>query len=183
MLQSLAMAWGRPAVLLAIGAVCMAAACSTISSAPLGKGDTIYVDVEASTLPKQQPDDASDDSSVFARVDGSDIYGAAYDAYAALTVCEPPDGSTSEKGDSGKKGDGAAGSNPVEPDSSIEPEGGSDDAAAPYAAADGGAACEPLPAACASQPDCECLLNALAASLPCTYPNCRINHGFHIYCP
>ncbi len=93
-------------MLLAIGAVCMAAACSTTSSAPLGKGDTLYVDVEASTLlPKQQPDDASDDSSVFARVDGSDIYGAAYDAYAALTVCEPPDGSTSEKADSGKKGD------------------------------------------------------------------------------
>src|ERR1700691_5095956 len=49
------MARGRLIVLLAGLAVCGAVACGSQSTAPLGKGDTVYVDVEASTLP-DQPD-------------------------------------------------------------------------------------------------------------------------------
>jgi hypothetical protein len=161
----------------------MAAACSTaVTSAPLGKGDTLYVDVEASTLPPQPTDDGPSDDSPFARVDGSGIYGTSYDAsYPVLTVCEPPDGSTSEKADSGK--DASAGSNSEGADASAGSGDGGKYEAGAYVAGDGGPACTPLPAACASQPDCECLLGALASTLPCSYPHCSIDKGFQIYCP
>jgi hypothetical protein len=161
------MRWGRPVVLVgaAIGAI---AACSSGSgaSAPLGKGDTLVVDVEASTLP-QQPDPADDPDSAFARVDGSDIYGSGYDAsaYALMTICEPPDGSA--EASTTKSSDASTGSTTAE--------GGAN------ATEDAG--CQPLPAACTSQPDCACILTALATMLPCPYPHCGVDHGFHLYCP
>jgi hypothetical protein len=151
------MARGRLIVLLA---VCGAVACGSQSTAPLGKGDTVYVDVEASTLP-DQPDAYLADSP-FAPVDGSGIYGANYDDAAApvLSVCAPPDGSA------GSASDGSA--------------SGAPDGAASGAAA----ACTAFPAACMSQPDCVCLFKAFAAQIPCPYPSCGVlKDGFDIYCP
>lgn len=53
------------------------------------------------------------------------------------------------------------------------------------AGGDAASACQPLPAACASQPNCECLLGlaAIATQLPCTYPHCSVGMGFNLYCP
>jgi hypothetical protein len=158
---------GRLVVLLLVGAVCGAAACSNAtSSPPLGHGDTVIVDVEASTLPPQTASDADQDpDGIFDRVDSSSIYGPGYDAYALLTVCDPVDGSADTDG-----------SDP------------STDAAATVTYADGGAAasgCLPFPASCAStDPACECLFGAFKAQIPCPYPSCGVQkHGFAIYCP
>ena len=145
------------------GAIGGVAACSSASSTkPLGMGDHLIVDVEASTLPP--PSDADlDPDGVFARVDGSQMYGSKYDAYAVLTVCRPSDGGAS--GD-----DGAAGS--------------------AADSADGGAAtgCVPFPASCGSagttEADCVCLFSAFSAQIPCAYPNCGVSKsGFSIHCP
>jgi hypothetical protein len=148
------MLWGRFVVLLAVGAMGVAAACTNPeSSAPFGKGDHLYVDVEASTLPPQ-PDVYLPPDSTFAEVEGSTLnYGPGYDAAVVFAVCDPPDGSASA-GEAGAEG-GSAG------------------------------ACEPFPAACASQPTCECLLGlaSIATQLPCSYPHCSAGSVFSLYCP
>jgi hypothetical protein len=162
---------GRLVVLLLVGAVVGAAACSSAnSSPPLGHGDTVTVDVEASTLPPQTSSDADQDpDGIFDKVDSSSIYGtASYDGYAPVTVCDPPDGSAGPAGSDG--GDVMT------------------DAAAAAVYADGGAAatgCAPFPAACAStDPVCQCLIGAFKAQTPCAYPSCAPQkHGFAIYCP
>jgi hypothetical protein len=155
------MAWGRLIVFLVSGAIGAAACSSATTSKPLGTGDHVFVDVEASTLPPQ-PDADLDPDGTFARVDGSGIYGRRYgDAYAELTICAPADGGASAV-------DGAAGS-------TAHP-------------ADGGAAtgCVPFPASCrsATPPDCVCLFGAFASQIPCAYPSCAVDKGgFSIYCP
>ena len=160
---------GRLVVLLLVGAVCGAAACSNAtSSPPLGHGDTVIVDVEASTLPPQTSSDADQDpDGIFDRVDSSAIYGNGYGdaSYPVLTVCDPPDGSADSDGS--------------------EPAA---DATAASVYADGGAAassCLPFPAACAStDPICQCLQGVFKAHAPCQYTSCAVQkHGFAIYCP
>jgi hypothetical protein len=153
------MARGRLVVFLVSGAIGGAACSSATTSKPLGMGDRVFVDVEASTLPPQ-PDADLDPDGIFAPVDSSAIYGKRYgDAYALLTICPRSDGGQSAA-------DGA-------PDSSMDP-------------ADGGAAtgCVPFPASCATAPDCVCLFRAFAAQIPCAYPSCGVGkNGFDIYCP
>jgi hypothetical protein len=160
------MARGRLVVLLVIGAVGGVAACSSgTSSKPLGMGDTVFVDVEASTLPP--PSDADlDPDGTFARVDGSQVYGSLYDSYALLTVCPAPAGADAA---ATAPTDGAAGSVAYE--------------------ADGAAAgCVPFPASCptssATGADCVCLFGAFAAQIPCAYPSCGVSKsGFSLRCP
>jgi hypothetical protein len=164
------MARGRLIVLLAGLAVCGAVACGSQSNAPLGKGDTVYVDVEASTLPDQP--DAYIADSPFAPVDGSDIYGSNYgDASTpVLSVCSPPDGSA------GGAADGAT-STAADASASAAADGAA-------AAAGSAGACTAFPAACMSQPDCVCLFGAFKAQIPCPYPSCGVlKDGFDIYCP
>jgi len=157
------MAWGRLVVLLVSCAIGLAVACngSPESGEPLGKGDHVIVDVDATTLPPQPDADLAPDSE-FAPVPGSTMYGTQYDARALLTICEPPDGST----------------------------GGDSAAEAPADAADGVAdgapmatGCQPFPAACASEPNCPCLFGVFATQLPCAYPSCGVKNGFSLYCP
>jgi hypothetical protein len=170
------MARGRLIVLLAGLAVCGAVACGSQSNAPLGKGDTVYVDVEASALPPDQPD-AYIAASPFAPVDGSDIYGSNYgDASTpVLSVCSPPDGSA------GAVADGATS---TAPDASASAAADGSASAAAGSASDAGAACTAFPAACMSQPDCVCLFGAFKAQIPCPYPSCGVlKDGFDIYCP
>ena len=149
------MARGRLVAWVVSLALVAAAACSneTGSNKPLGSGDNLIVDVDATALP-EQPDASPDD--VFAQDDVQTAYNEG-DAYAVLTICPPPDG-----GDDGgaTKGDDAAAY-----------EGGA------------AAACQPLPAACASDPTCDCLFKALASMIPCDYPHCGVQNGFNIYCP
>ena len=164
---------GRLIVVLVLGALAGVAACSNevTSTAPIGHGDHLIVDVEASTYPPAPTDAAPD--PVFARVDGSSIYGTRYDAYAALTVCAPPDGGMSQD-------DGGA--SPAEDAGPAAPY----DAAAASYPADGasGNGCVPFPAACEGTPGCECLFGAFAAEIPCPYPSCGVmKDGFSIYCP
>ncbi len=44
--------------------------------------------------------------------------------------------------------------------------------------------CHPIPAGCAAEPDCVCLLQAIAPQMPC-YAACADdqNGGFTVYCP
>jgi hypothetical protein len=155
------MACGRIIAFLVSGAMGGAACSSATTGKPLGTGDHVFVDVEASTLPPQ-PDADLDPHGTFARVDSSAIYGTRYgDAYAALTICARPDGGSSAA-------DGAT--------------------ASPAYSAEGGAAtgCVPFPASCASaaEPVCTCLFGAFAAQIPCSYPSCGVTKdGFSIYCP
>jgi hypothetical protein len=172
--------------LVAMGGV--ASACSSEGpSAPLGSGDTLHVDVDASALPAQQSSDANTDpDGIFAPVDGSSIYGSGkYDAaaYEVLSICSPPDASAASAGDGGKTRRDAGAS--TETDASAELDG----AYAPgldggYTAGDAG--CEAFPASCMAQPDCVCLLGALASAIPCQYPHCEVkldHSGFAVYCP
>jgi hypothetical protein len=156
------MARGRYIALLVSGALGGAACTSATTGKPLGAGDHVFVDVEASTLPPQ-PDADLDPDGTFARVDSSAIYGRRYgDAYAELTICARSDGGSSAA-------DGAAGSGAYP--------------------ADGGPAttgCVPFPASCAgaAEPDCVCLFRAFASQIPCAYPSCGVTKsGFGIYCP
>jgi hypothetical protein len=170
------MAWGRRVVLLGGGLLVGAAggflACSSTSGAPLGHGDDYVVDVDASTLPPQPMDAAPD--PVFAAVEGSTAYPG-YDAAALFIVCEPTDGAAPEGGATEAK-DGAAAASGADKDANDPYVDGSS-----YGGA--GSSCTPIPAACASTPDCVCLLNALASTIPCSAPHCSVGKGFSIYCP
>jgi hypothetical protein len=153
------------------------AACSTgESTAPLGNGDTLHVDVDASNLPPQGDPDPAD---VFAPADGSSIFGRNdYDAasLAVLAICLPPDASASS-GDGGKHGKDASAAS-AEDGGVADEDGG--------ASADAG--CVAFPSTCdpAEQPSpCECLLGAFT-DVPCTYPSCAVNlamNGYTLYCP
>ena len=66
------MARGRYIALLVSGALGGAACTSATTGKPLGAGDHVFVDVEASTLPPQ-PDADLDPDGTFARVDSSAI--------------------------------------------------------------------------------------------------------------
>lgn len=184
-----AMAWGRPIVSLALAVLFGAAACSTLSGAPLGKGDRVFTDVDATTLPPQ-PSQTLPPDSAFAPVEGSVSYGPAYDASAVLSICGAEAGASKGKTDSA-----APSAGPKSGPASGEDAGGGDDAApvedaattsdvSSYPSGTGSsAACEAMPAACANEPDCECLFRALAAKIPCSYPHCSAVDGFQIYCP
>jgi hypothetical protein len=148
------------------------AACSTnVASSPLGKGDTVIVDPEPDAgTPAAQPPDADGPDPAFAPVDGSSIFGTGYgdaSGYEFLTICEPV--KASAEASTSKEPDATTGSYSLD------------------AATDGG--CQPLPPECApsdaadAASPCECLLSALASSIPCPYPSCGVAKGFHIYCP
>jgi hypothetical protein len=179
------MARGRLLVLslplLVVGAVC-AAACSSETSAPLGMGDRVFVDVDSSSLPPARIVDADLSDSPFARVDGSEIYGTYNGNYAVMTVCQPPDGSAggaeTDATVHAREGGAAAPADGAAPASSA-----ADGATtAPYAGGDAAGACVPFPAACASTPDCMCLFKAFAAQIPCPYPSCGVQ-SLTIFCP
>ncbi len=156
------------------------AACSGNSSGrPLGMGDDVHTDVDATVLPPQ-PNQVAPPDSPFARVDGSGAYGAVYDAYAALTIC----GSMRSSDASSPVSDSARPADTHESDAAEADDGGMPADGASYGGDDASsAACVPLPAACANEPDCPCLFRALAAEIPCSYPHCSVDDGFKIYCP
>jgi hypothetical protein len=121
---------GRFVVLLVLAALAGVAACSNsvTSTAPIGHGDHLIVDVDASNYPPQPADAAFyDPDGTFAPVDGSNIYGSRYDSYAALTVCGPSDGGMPQDDGGTSPADDAGSSTP-------------DDAAAASYAADGASA-------------------------------------------
>jgi hypothetical protein len=160
--------WG----VLAAGAVALAAACSQASSPAKNPGDDVYPEEASVMLP--QPDAADYDDGFFNGIDGP--YGQGYgmaDVYAILTICPPPDGSAGDAGDAATPADAAS--------VTYADASGSGGA---YGSGSSGS-CQPIPAACASQPNCTCFLTALGGTLPCTYPHCDdgMSAGFSIYCP
>jgi hypothetical protein len=182
---------GPAAALLLAGAIASAAAaagslgaCSSgESNAPLGKGDTLIVDVEASAAPPNQGTGASDadldPDGIFDPLDSSSIYGkGSYDAaaYAVLSICLPPDGGASTASDGGKAAKDAGAAPTATP---------SNDAG--YLVGDAG--CVAYPSSCVglSKTDaCTCLLGAFSAQVACTYADCAVNldmSGFTMYCP
>lgn len=146
-----------------VAAICaVAAACSGISSTPIATKDNVIHDVDATELPPQ-PDGALPPDSPFAPLDSSSAFGSEYDAYAVLTVCSANPVTDAAAGKTTKASDAA------------------------YSAG-GGTPCQPLPAACQNEPDCNCLFTALAAQIPCSYPHCSVGGtegggDFELYCP
>jgi hypothetical protein len=163
MLSSFTMASVPASVL--VGVVVAGLAGCSESKAPTGRGDDLKVDVDASAVspPADDGDDASTQDSPFAPVDGP--YGPLPDGYSPLAVCAQCacDGSTFCYGGS--------------PSTSFS---GACDQTANAAL---GVGCHAIPAGCAAEPDCVCLLQALGTQMPC-YAACadESNGGFTIFC-
>jgi hypothetical protein len=155
--------------LLPVGVLCaVSAACGDDSSKPTGSGDTVVVDVDATTQPPQNGD-ASYYSDVFGP---SDSPYAPPDGYAPYTVCSKCACGSSAYcfgGGTGYTSQGAA---------------CGADAALP---ADGGVqvGCNPIPPECASagpKEICPCLIKAVGPITPC-YAVCTDTPGLIVYCP
>lgn len=135
------------------------------NSAPLGSGSHLAVDVDASSQPAQSSDDASGTStdSPFAPLDGP--YGPLPADYAPLKVCAQC---------ACVAGTYCYGGSPYMTFSAC-------DQTASTGLAIG---CHKIPPGCASEPDCVCLLKALAPQMSC-YPVCTddARGGFTVYCP
>jgi hypothetical protein len=167
------MRWVRPAAFVfafagSVAAV-IATACSEASGpgGTLAPGDHLHVDVDASQLPPQ-PDGGLSADSPFASVDGPYRYGqvtGAY-AYAPLTVCSKCACEAGTYCFGGGTGHTTFSGTCNHTGSS----GGLD------------VGCEPLPATCASKPDCNCLIQALAPSISC-YTECTGTKALTLYCP
>jgi hypothetical protein len=156
----------RPARWLALFAAALAAAAAcTESTAPIGKGNDFKVDVDSSTQPEQPAEDASGDSP-FARVDSP--YKPPPDGYApykTCSMCSCPAGSYCFGGGTGYETfDGVCDHTGAGPDAGLQ------------------IGCESMPPACASKPDCPCLIEALAPYMGC-YPVCTPMPFFIVYCP
>lgn len=147
------------------------AACGD-SGAPLGDGNRLKVDVDAASQPGQSGGDAEalSSDSPFAPLDGGGQYGTLADGYAPLAVCAQCAcgagtycyGGSSQSSFSGVCDQTGAVGNGAGP-----PVG-----------------CNSLPAGCANEPNCVCLLAVVAPGMSC-YPVCVETPagGFTVYCP
>jgi hypothetical protein len=145
-------------------AVC---ACNYGATKPLGVGDDLTVDVDATGPPPALQFDAAASDGEFGYVDGP--YGIlaadAYDPIAACSECACPAGTycfpTGGTGQSVSSG---------------TCHGGAD------SGGQLGVGCVPLPGACTNEPDCSCLLREVAPGLSCV-PVCVDTSTFAVYCP
>jgi hypothetical protein len=163
-----------PTVVAAVGLACIAVACVEGQGAPLGRGDLLKTDVDASlgsSAPAPPVDASAPDDSPFAPLDGP--YGRLADGYAPLAVCAACacangtycfGGSQSSALTSCDQG----------------------------ATAGSGVGCHTIPPACENEPDCVCLLRQLDPQIsaairaqPSCYPVCASapSGGFTVYCP
>jgi hypothetical protein len=156
-----------PVLVVWAGLFAVAGACSE-STAPLGQGDNVVVDVDASQqqAPTQGDDDSGDDSP-FAPVESG--YGPAPDGYAPYDWCSQcgcPSGTFCFGGGTGYSdfnGDCHADAGPFDSGSGLA------------------IGCYPFPGACANEPSCECLIMTMSQYMPC-YPVCSITSNI-VYCP
>lgn len=152
----------------ALGVLCTIAACTGTSTKPLGSGDDLTVDVDATpALPDPRDEEASTLDSPYGFLDGPyGVYG--YDAVAPVGACEQcacPSGTYCMGAGSGVT---------VSPSTcGPSPDGGG--------GAVMGVGCVPMPASCANEPDCTCLLTSLVGQLSCD-PECVEVAGFAVYC-
>lgn len=157
------------ALTLLAGFFAVVMACSD-SQKPLGQGDDLITDVDASPGPNpQQGDDAAEgyDASVFAPVEGG--YPPAPDGYSPYAICQQcgcPSGTFCFGGGTGYEtfnGDCHA-------DAGLLAEGGLS------------IGCFPIPAACeGTDAACDCLIQTVSGYMPC-YPDC-VDTTNIVYCP
>jgi hypothetical protein len=128
-----------------------------------GSGDRVKVDVDASAQPAQGSGDDAGEDSPFARVDGA--YGILPDGYAPLVVCAQC------ACEAGTYCYGGA------PSMTLA-------ACDQTASTSLDLGCHAMPAGCANEPDCVCLLRAFGPQMGC-YPVCTESPagGFIVYCP
>ncbi len=146
--------------LLAASLTSAAMACNGDDSSPAtGNGNDVHVDVDATT--QQGPPSGADAGadSPFAPVEGS-VYSKP-DGYNPLGVCKSCACPGTDYCFGGGTGNATFGGN-------CNPTG--------FAVG-----CQPLPAACASDASCECLLQATAGQVPC-YAVC-VQNSRTLYCP
>lgn len=140
------------------------AACTSESSspAPLGKGNDFF-GLEAGAAPPTGDDAGVLDDSPFAPLDGQ--YGVLPDGYAPLAVCAQC---------ACEAGTYCFGGSPSVAFSGVCDQTASTDLAA---------GCHRVPAACANEPDCVCVLSALVSQTSC-YPACAdsVTGSFTVYC-
>lgn len=137
---------------------CAAAACnSDDSSTPTGSGND-FTGTDATTQPQQPQFDGNPDSP-FAPVEGG-VYGTpdGYDPYGICVKCNCP-ATDYCFGGGGSYTSFSGNCNPT----------------------GFGIGCQPLPAACAGNATCDCLLDATASQVPC-YPVC-VQNNRALYCP
>ena len=155
-----------PIVVLGGAACCVAAwACTGESTPPLGSGDNVNTDVDASVMSVQGGDADLGPDSPFAPLDGP--YGRVGDAYG-LAVCAAC---------GCEAGTFCYGGSPGSPLSSCDQTGAASGAPLELG-------CHPIPPACASAPECVCLLQSLPKDTSC-YSVCTAppSGGFVVYCP
>jgi hypothetical protein len=141
-----------------------APACNEDPSKPLGSGNVVIVDVDATDQPPTPPADDGPDDSPFAPVDSP--YGTIADGFAPYAVCATCACSSSTYCFAGGRGyDAFSGTCASAPASGGHPAIG----------------CMPIPSACANEPSCPCILGALSPVLPC-YSVCS-EQGLVVYCP
>lgn len=141
--------------------------CNYGATKPLGAGDDVTVDVDATGPPPPLQFDAAASDGEFGFVDGA--YGTlAPDQYAPLGACDEcacPAGTycfpTGGAGQSVSSGTCHG---------------------APDSGSLLGVGCVPLPGACTNEPDCTCLLREVAPGLSCI-PVCVDTPTFAVYCP
>lgn len=136
-----------------------AAACnSDDSSTPTGSGNDVTVDNDATMQPSQPTYDGNADSP-FAPVDGG-VYPVpdGYDPYGVCVKCACP-ATDYCFGGGGSYSSFSGNCNPT----------------------GFGIGCQPLPAGCSGDSDCDCLLQATAAQIPC-YAVC-VQGNRAVYCP
>jgi hypothetical protein len=150
------------------------AGCSD-SSGPLGSGNRVSMDVDASSQGNQSSPpsgdaDAPSADSPFAPLDGQGQYGALVDGYAPLAVCA--------------QCACAAGTYCYGGSSQTSFSGVCDQTAATGGNSPLAVGCNSLPPGCANEPDCVCVLAALAPMVSC-YLVCAETPagGFSVYCP
>jgi len=135
--------------------------CTDDSGKPLGHGNVVVVDVDATMQPAQAGFDGSADSP-FAPLDAA--YGQVYDGFAPVDWCSKctcPSGTFCFGGGRGYPAfSGACASGESSPAS---------------------VGCVTIPAACAATPTCACLLGAIAG-LTC-YPACVDQGTPLVFCP
>jgi hypothetical protein len=132
------------------------------SSAPLGRGNHLVSDVDATAARMQAP---PQDTAIDSSYSPVGTQYAIPDGYAPAAICQQCacSGATYCFG-------GATGHTVFS---------GSCDGGTGTGLAIG---CQPVPAACANEPDCACLIRELSPTMPC-YPVCGQGNGLIVYCP
>jgi len=154
------MQWPGSAWPWAASLAALAWGCSDGNAPKTGKGDTLIVDVDATNQPPQAMADAGADDSPYGAV--ADAYGGySYSPTGVCSKCACGAGTYCFGGGTGY----ATFSGTCSGSSGLA------------------VGCQPLPAACASAPTCDCLFQALRSEISCAPVCAGAKSPFTVYCP